>query len=463
MRWPLRLQLLVPLCVLMLATLLAVSVLNAWLSTRRTRRQIERQLQDMAATLAESNIPLGDLVLRHTSGLTGARFMLCDSEEAIIARSDESLDEIPVQFDIQDRRQLTLDRTIDVDGQRFFYVAIEIRRPQDPGPRVLHIFYPEQSWVEARDQALYPPLLIGVAALFVAFVLSAAIAARVTRPIDKLRSQVEQIAEGDFQPLPISRRNDEIRDLGASVNRMAAMLAAYEDQVRQSERLKTLGQLGGGIAHQMRNAATGCRMALDLHARDCPMAADQEDLQVAQRQLTLMEKHLQRFLRLGQPSNVEFKDVNVAELLERVLPLVRPTAMHIGVSLELSTVEPSLTVRGDADALEQMLINLLINAIEATSSTRGRVAVEARQEGDGVRVEVYDSGPGPDAQLGDEIFTALTTTKPDGVGLGLSVAREIAEQHLGRLSWRRQDDMTCFVVELPRNTVEKPHGATAGH
>jgi signal transduction histidine kinase len=279
------------------------------------------------------------------------------------------------------------------------------------------------------------------------------LAARVTRPINKLQSQVARIAEGDFQPLPVPERNDEIRDLAAAINRMAQMLARYEDQVRRAERLRTLGQLGGGIAHQMRNAATGCRMALDLHRRDCPPGIDFESLDVAGRQLTLMEKYLQRFLTLGRASARQHAPVDLAALVESVLPLVRPSAQHVGVELEFSPPPESLVVQGDAESLEQLLVNLLLNGVEAAASNPkvGRPAVRvclSRGDGSRIQLEVRDTGPGPATTIGTDIFEPLVTEKPDGTGLGLSVAREITQQHGGHIRWERSGMETCFIVEL---------------
>ena len=107
-------------------------------------------------------------------------------------------------------------------------------------------------------------------------------------------------SRGSFGRCRSAPRNDEIQDLTHSINHMVERLARYEADVRLNERLRTLGQLGAGIAHQMRNAATGARLALDLHRQECPLDPDCETLEVAKRQFTLMETYLQRFLTLGR-------------------------------------------------------------------------------------------------------------------------------------------------------------------
>ena len=101
--------------------------------------------------------------------------------------------------------------------------------------------------------------------------------------------------------------DDEIRDLALSVNSMAEKLGQYEQDVRTSERVRTLGQLGAAVAHQLRNLATGARMAVELHRRECGgRQRSAKSLEVALRQLRLMESYLQRFLRIGRSGSLEF-------------------------------------------------------------------------------------------------------------------------------------------------------------
>src|SRR5262249_15069797 len=150
---------------------------------------------------------------------------------------------------------------------------------------------------------------------------------------------------------------------------------------------------------------TGCRMALDLHAAECPAREGDECLEVAGRQLRLMESQLQRFLRIGKrPTKIDLREVEVGELVDEWLPLVRPAAQHDGVSLDCRIAAASLTIQGDAEALSQVSLNLLLNAIEAAqqnasgSSARGSVEINVRPTDDDantVAIEIRDSGAGP--------------------------------------------------------------------
>jgi signal transduction histidine kinase len=277
------------------------------------------------------------------------------------------------------------------------------------------------------------------------------------RSITRLRGEVMRIARGDFREAPLPSINDEIRDLSAAVNRTAIMLAEYEAQVRRSEQMRTLTILGASIAHQLRNAATGCRMALDLHADECHAMESRECLDVARRQLRLMESQLQRFLRVGKPPQEMVKrDVDLGDLIEELLPLVRPAASHAGVTLDCRVAAGDLCISGDEEALSQVILNLLLNAVEAAQQNglqrqeQRRVCIEVgTTAGRGAEIVISDSGAGPADSVAGTLFEPFVSDKAEGAGLGLAVAKEVVAAHGGSIAWKRENGMTRFRVGLP--------------
>jgi signal transduction histidine kinase len=318
---------------------------------------------------------------------------------------------------------------------------------------------------QAQRDAVWPPLAIGGGAILLVAAAAYWVAQRVTQPVQQLSSQVRRIAEGDFQPAPVPARDDEIRDLVAAVNQMAEKLARYEEETRKSERLQTLGTLGGGIAHQIRNAATGCRIAIDLHLRDCPLAENGGDyetpLGVAARQLELIEAHIQRFLKLGQPAPRERVPVELSAVVREAATLVEPMAAHVGVEIECSRATQDASVMGDRESLVQMLVNLLVNAVEAAAKVRvesgggaaiatiAQVEVTTSRTARGWELAVVDPGPGPAPAIAPRLFQPFATDKPGGTGLGLAVSQQIAEDHGGRIRWERRGERTWFLALLP--------------
>jgi signal transduction histidine kinase len=206
------------------------------------------------------------------------------------------------------------------------------------------------------------------------------------------------------------------------------------------------------MAHQLRNAATGGRMAIELHQRQCAVAG-REDLDVALRQLRLMESYLQRFLTLSRPKRQIREIVPLATVVDDACALLRPACLHAGIELTaLKPAEP-ICVLGDAEELKQLAVNLALNAVDATS---GHEQVPARivialepANANRCALLVRDSGPGPSAEVSARLFEPFVTGKPEGTGLGLFVARQIAEDHGGSIRWERCEGMTEFRVELP--------------
>lgn len=465
MRWPLARQILLPMVGILLLTALAGSALSAWLAGLQVQRRLERQLVDVGQTLSASNFPLESGVLRQTRGLTGAEYVLADESGTVVAATQDALAPAVSQAPAGDSG-FDLSRVVTAKDQAFFQAVVSIDRRRVGGSTgALHVFYPERAWQEARWQATWPPLAIGGAALLLVGLAATLVAARVTQPIGQLRSQVERIAQGDFQPMPTPPRNDELQDLAAAVNQLAQRLARYEDETRKSERLRTLGTLGGGIAHQIRNAATGCRIALDLHARDCPLAAanghGEVPLAVAVRQLELIEAHVKRFLTLGRPASAERSAADLADVVEQAISLVGPMAEHAGAGIVFDRPPERMQLLADAQSLVQLLVNLLVNAVQAAAGARVLVGSDARMAATPVvvrlaritparcEIAVGDPGPGPATAIQSRLFEPFATNKPGGTGLGLVVARQIAEDHGGLVRWERRDDRTWFIVELP--------------
>ena len=436
---------------------------SAWVGGRWARREESDRLSRVVATLSDANFPLQESVLQKLAGLSGAEFVVWDAQQQAQAAT------LPLNADVRDRLKavpetgplsdLSSNPLVEIQGRNFLTAKVPLRRTATR-PLSLLVLYPEDRWWTATRGAVLPPLIAGGVTALVALVLTAWWARRFTRPIARLSQQSESIAGGDFQPMPLPIRDDELRDLTLSINRMVEQLTRYEQQVRRNERLKTLGQLGAGLAHQLRNWLTGARLAIQVHARECPLGEQAESTEMALRQLSLMESYLQRFLTLGAGRDEAARprasrDVPLTELIDDVLSLVRPRGRHVGVELQWTPPATRIVILGDREELQELLVNLLLNGIDAAAQVRAAnreawVRIELDEANSPrVRLRVLDSGPGPAATIASQLFEPFVTDKPEGTGLGLAVAKQIAESHGGSLRWSRNDDVTCFEIELP--------------
>ena len=338
----------------------------------------------MVATLTEAWYPPTEPVLRMMSGLSGAEFVLLDRARlgpgqhapAWAATTWSNCE----RFRTMSRRAIWRDGpTVALGGRNYLSQRVAVAA-RDPVARAgsLVVLYPEDRWSAVMRQAAYPALIAGAVAAVAIVLVATVLAHRFVRPIRQLGERAAAIARGDFQPVAVARHDDEIRDLAVSINRMSEQLGQYEVQVRRHEQLRTLDRLGAGMAHQLRNAATGGRMAIELHRRECAAGQTSESLDVALRQLHLMESYFQRFMVLGRDQPLAAENVCLSTVVEDALSLVRPACVHAGIDLEFVPPPRPLHVRGDPEALRQLTVNLVINAVEAANRQpggRGRIVV----------------------------------------------------------------------------------------
>jgi signal transduction histidine kinase len=453
MRISIRYQLLLPLLALMLG-LVGVSTWSAWASGQRARRQIEAQIDAIAQTINSASYPINTRTLQLMRGLSGAEFLLCDQTRQPIVDTDgqpiATLTQLPDSLPAPSKQTAQpFDRTVRIGSTSYLCGGVPLTHGTRPGT-ILYILYPESLMNEAVREALSPALTLGIVGSVISIILSVILTQQFTARIQQLERRTRLIAEGDFSPLPLPNLDDELRDLGKSVNEMAQRLTQFQETIRQTERLRLLGQVSGGLAHQLRNGVAGARLAVQLHAQDCPGTEDHEALAVALRQLSLVEMHLKRFLDLGKAVMLNRQPCQLDAIVRETAELLGPHCRHAHIDLRLKPDGATpIDANVDAEQLGQLLLNIITNAIEA-AGPHGWVEVRwGVVTSDCAYIEVRDSGLGPAADVAPRLFEPFATGKREGVGLGLAVAQQIAHTHGGTLTWSREPDCTCFRLELP--------------
>ncbi len=424
MRLSLRYRLLIPLLVLLVADAGATGWAAA-LAAEREEIRITEQLRAVANTLTESRtFPLTARVLEQMKGLSGAEFVLTRRDGEQIATFPERVEVIePLRFRDEE------------------YRLLRVRLPENH-PNAgdeLAVCYPESLRRTAVREAVRPPLFLGLA-FFIAGLMLFAFGSRVVSRVRGLEAQTRAIAAGDFRAGAPSVAEDELGDLAESIRAMAHRLASYEMESKQTERLRVLGQFSGGLAHQLRNAAAGAKLAVQLHLKEMP--GDRESLGVALRQLARIEMMLSQFLALGKPATATMEELDLMEVLSGAVSLYLPQAKHLGIDLRWSRGEP-VPMKGDPVSLAHLFVNLIGNALDAAGPGR---TVEVRCEGRSA--EVIDSGNGPPPEIAGRLFETFVTGKEQGIGLGLTVAKQAVDAHGGTIEWFRRDGRTVFRVVL---------------
>ena len=447
-RWPIRNQIIIPFTLIQLFTVTVISLAFAFWAVNRAEVDMQTRLRGVIATIKDYRFPLTAAVLDKMRALSGAHFIAIDSEHHVFAStlsstvSAQALDSIPT-WETSGDGPITDRLRIQCDGNSYF--AGKLTLPPSADITSVVVLYSESRWRLARREALRPPLAIGAGMLLLTVGVSIWIAQRIGKRIQTIQDQVARVAAGDFEPIPAVRINDEIRDLSESVNRMCESLRTMAGTIRQTERSNLITQVAGGLAHQLRNSITGARMAVQLHRNRCN-AEDKNSLDVALRQLQLIEEHVKGLLRLTRDDNRTFTPATIQEIVDDVTALVSPLFHHNRISLA-SHCDTGAAFVADADAIRAAVLNLVMNAMEAAGPD-GKVQLSAERCDNEVTVRVVDDGPG--LPIGDEerIFDPFFSTKPEGIGLGLALAFQAAADHSGHLSALREDDLTVFVFRF---------------
>lgn len=222
------------------------------------------------------------------------------------------------------------------------------------------------------------------------------------------------------------------------------------ERVKRAERIYSLAQLSAGLAHEIRTPLASLEGAATLVQRENQSdERRREFLEIIQKESRRLNRLLTSFLEFAKPRPPELKVIEIGELLDSVIILVRHQCD--ASRLELGRyVDPELTtVECDPEQMKQVLINLVMNACQAMP-LGGTVSLEAQHDGTSVNIDVHDQGGGIEESNLEKIFDPFFTTKESGTGLGLSVAHQIVSQHKGLLSIARNSPQGVTVrVSLP--------------
>ena len=459
MRFPIQYQFMLPVLAVAIVSLAAVSAVNSQMATRRTTERIEDQLRGVLGVLSQSSYPLTDAVLSQMGGLANAEFILANAQGRRVASSGKlSVQDLePLELAVHPVDEFALEDGVTALGSTYLHAAVWLERPaaHEP-PRVLHVLFAKSDYNAAWRAAFAPPLVVGLVTVVALAAATHLVARRLSAVLAGLGEDVQRLAGGDYTQAPLPPCDDETRDLAHSIRLTAERLVEYEDEIRQGEKLRAVSMLGAGLAHELRNAATGCRLAVDLHAESCSCHEPEDSLGIARRQLALMESRLQQLLALGQSdSPAAEQEVDFASLITECVELLSPAARHARVELNWHAPAEPVTLLADPDSLQQAVMNLLLNALEAAAKSQaegirtGLVQARLQARGEVWELQIDDSGEGLADGLSSGVFDPFVTTKQEGVGLGLVVVKRVVESLGGDISWRRANGNTRFSIRIP--------------
>jgi hypothetical protein len=282
----------------------------------------------------------------------------------------------------------------------------------------------------------------------------------------ELQEKVALISEGNLDvSVSFSRRNDEIGDLGRNFNHMMQQLresrkeieTMHRTQMSRAEHLATLGELAAGLAHEIRNPLAGIAGVFEIIGRDLPATSPARAMVKDVRlEINQINRILTDLLETARPHPPRMMRSNLNTTVEHAVMLARLQVLSQPIKIELEQAPDLAEVEHDSDRIHQVLLNLLLNAVQAMDGA-GTVRVVIGEREDCASVTVSDTGRGiPEDRLAS-IFRPFYTTRGNGTGLGLSLVRRIVEDHHGRI------DVTSVVGKGSTFEVLLPFIVPAGH
>lgn len=297
--------------------------------------------------------------------------------------------------------------------------------------------------VSFRDPERHAVLIVaGAGAVVICAVSIVALAYQIQRPMVELQEKIGQVSDGDLDvAVSFARRNDEIGDLGRNFNHMMEQLREsreeiehlHHTQISRAEHLATLGEMATGLAHEIRNPLAGIAGVIEIIGRDLPSTSPARAVVKDVRlEIAQINRILTDLLETARPHPPQICRSNLNTTVEHTVMLARQQVLSRPIKIELQGAPDLPEVEHDSDQIHQVLLNLLLNAVQAIEDA-GTVRVEIGSREDYASVAVSDTGRGIPPQLIPNIFRPFFTTKGNGTGLGLSLARRIVEEHHGHI------------------------------
>lgn len=285
--------------------------------------------------------------------------------------------------------------------------------------------------------------------------LTVLVTRKIVKPLTVIEATTQRIAEGDFKPLPVVQTRDETQSVVEAFNKMITELEKRQDQLVQAQKLSSLGILTSGIAHQLNNPlnniSTSCQIMQEEIA-DGNSELFGKLLKNIDQEVDRARDIVKGLLEFSREHDFQQNWVNLENLVVRTSRLI---ASQLPAGVEIDTEIPEdLDIYADGQKLQEVLLNLLLNAAQAMPNEVGRITITAVKDKRAKQVEIMvkDSGSGIIEEHLEHIFDPFFSTKEVGygTGLGLSVAHGVVERHGGTLTVKSKlGEGSVFTIRLP--------------
>lgn len=327
---------------------------------------------------------------------------------------------LPLPFELPD----PVSTTVSWGGESWLLATRELKAP----PIVLVAAAPISPFAQpfraaARDGVVLLALT-GVVGLLAAILLTT----RMTRSLRQLAAAADDVATGSFDLEVDARGGDEVSRVSRAFNNMTASLRRTLQEVADHKALAAMGEFAASLAHEVRNPLSAVRVDLQVVEEELPPDSELRRIQTrALREIQRLDATVSGALQSARAGRHVRATLPLTEPLQAAIATARISARP-GIEVQLVGDVSHYEVRGDPAALQQLFLNLLLNA---TQAARTAVTVQAERSGDDVVITISDDGPGMPPEQRERAFEPLFTTRRGGTGLGLTIAQRIARAHDG--------------------------------
>ena len=305
-------------------------------------------------------------------------------------------------------------------------------------------------------------LALGLLVLVVGTLLALYISSTITRPLDELLAGARALGSGNFDYRLTGGGTKELRELSLAFDTMRNQLRRSQQELVESARLAVIGRMASSISHDLRHYLSAIYANAEFLSNPATPSAERDelmlDVQLAVQGMTDVLESLLVFSRTGKSLHPTYE--SFGGLIERAVGMVKVHPEAHGVAIQVEHLPPS-EGRMDARMIERAVFNLLINAAQAarTGPPPALVKVSLTETPHLVELRITDSGPGVPAAIRDTLFEPFVSDgKRRGIGLGLTIANRIAQEHSGRVYLENSHPgHTTFVLSLPHAILAAPH------
>jgi len=436
---------LVTLGTLVLAGSVALLGVLQWLEKRQAEQSFLQQARTNAHFLGQMNLPLSKVLAGHLETLTGWRvYFRQDSPAWVGAANSPPLEGAGDPGIVRTRP----------DGGRSVVLPVAVQSSE------VTAFAAFVQPPDALTTSLTRPAALAAlgAFLLVALAVGYWLARNLIRPLRSFAATLPQIGSDAEPILPEAERHDELGHVARTFLATRQQLREERAKRIQSERLATLGRMAASLAHEVRNPVAAIRMHAELVEQDGTEKCREtnESLAHIKREADKIENLVQQWSFFARPEPPRTKPADLRELVQQVTSLLQPAAHRARLQLDIALPSTPILADFDATRLSQAVTNILQNAIHA-SPEGATISIRAEAQSTTSRIIITDAGPGFSPAALQKFSEPFFSEKEGGMGLGLTVATDLASAHGGILSVENLSTGGARVtLQLPALNIPPP-------